>query len=58
MKVFRQSLILFLLAVVGPASAPAFAQSNATDAALEGYVRDADGGALPGAAVVVRSTHT
>ena len=59
MKVFRYAMILALLAAVQLTSgAAAFAQSNATDAALEGYVRDADGGALPGAVVTVRSVHT
>jgi hypothetical protein len=58
MRLFRRSVILCLLALCLMPLRPAFAQSNATDAALEGYVRDADGGALPGAAVVVRSLHT
>lgn len=36
----------------------ALAQSNAADAAINGYVRDTDGGVLPGAAVTVRRTRT
>jgi hypothetical protein len=46
-----------ILFVAACASA-AFAQSNAADAAIDGYVRDADGGVLPGAAVSVRNTRT
>jgi hypothetical protein len=60
MPPIRRPILAVLLAVAALlASGPAvLAQSNATDAALEGYVRDADGGALPGATVVARSTHT
>src|SRR5262245_36495100 len=48
-----------LLAVLFVAcSSIAFAQSNAADAAINGYVRDAEGGVLPGANVSVRNTRT
>lgn len=59
MPLIRRSVVLlFIAAAVLAPGGPVFAQSNATDAALEGYVRDADGGALPGASVVARSLHT
>jgi len=55
----RRSILIVLLSALAATFAPrASAQSNATDAALEGYVRDGDGGALPGASVVARSLHT
>lgn len=37
---------------------PMFAQSNAIDAAIEGYLRDASGGAIQGGRVTVRNTAT
>ena len=59
MSCVRRVLVIALVYAVAATFAPrALAQSNATDAALEGYVRDADGGALPGASVVARSVHT
>ncbi|MBO0861217.1 MAG: carboxypeptidase regulatory-like domain-containing protein [Chloracidobacterium sp.] len=36
----------------------AHAQSNATDAAIEGYIRDASGGAVAGSNVLVKNTAT
>jgi hypothetical protein len=37
---------------------PVFAQSNAIDAAIEGYLRDASGGAIQGGRVTVRNAAT
>ena len=37
---------------------PVFSQSNAIDAAIEGYLRDASGGAIQGGRVTVRNSAT
>jgi hypothetical protein len=46
------------VAFLTTSTAPLFAQSNAADAAIDGYVRDSDGGVLPGATVTARNTRT
>src|SRR5262245_4370904 len=51
-------ILLATVAAVFGGGARAFAQSNATDAALDGYVRDADGGVLPGASITARHVST
>ncbi|HVY95283.1 MAG TPA: carboxypeptidase-like regulatory domain-containing protein, partial [Bryobacteraceae bacterium] len=52
---YRLVLIAFLaLACIADLAA----QSNASDAALEGYVRDATGAAVPSAQVTAREIHT
>src|SRR6516225_10969728 len=56
----KQSGLALFLAVVFTlgGAATAAAQSNATDAAVEGYVRDASGGVVSGANVTAKNTAT
>src|ERR1039458_6636237 len=49
---------LLVILVLGMLPLKAHAQSNATDAAIDGYVSDATGGALPDAHVVARNLAT
>ncbi|MBO0797379.1 MAG: TonB-dependent receptor, partial [Blastocatellia bacterium] len=59
LKHFRLPLALLTAIILLPFSAGfARAQSNATDAAIEGYIRDASGGAVAGSNVVVKNTAT
>jgi hypothetical protein len=53
-----RNVLLFLILISLPISSVCFAQSNATDAALNGYVTDANGGAVPNAQIVVRDLAT
>ncbi len=52
---FRRCVIALAMLRVSP---PVFAQSNAVDAALEGYVRDPQGAVMLGAKVKVRNVDT
>ena len=54
----RFAAALLAVLFVATCSSNAFGQSNAADAAINGYVRDAEGGVLPGAIVNVRNTRT
>src|SRR5215475_11186592 len=59
LKYFRLTLALLSAIILLPGSAGlAHAQSNATDAAIEGYIRDASGGAVAGSNVVVKNIAT
>ncbi len=51
-------LALFALALLGLASAPAAAQSQAANGNIEGTVLDASGGVLPGVTVTITNTDT
>lgn len=53
---FRKTLLLLLLTAAS--SLQLFAQSNAIDAAIEGYVRDSTGGAVQGAKISARNLDT
>jgi hypothetical protein len=50
--------MLFLLMVCGLAVAPAFAQSQAANGAIEGTVIDSSGGVLPGVTITITNTGT
>src|SRR5215475_7871097 len=50
--------VVFLLGGTGVGVGLLNAQSNATDAAIEGYVRDASGGTVSGANITAKNTAT
>src|SRR5215475_11198600 len=59
LKYFRLPLALISAIILLPCCAGlSRAQSNATDAAIEGYIRDASGGVVAGSNVVVKNTAT
>src|ERR1700755_3578314 len=52
----RQFVIVCLLLILHPLAS--FGQSNATDGALEGFIRDATAASVPGATVVATNLRT
>jgi hypothetical protein len=56
MQMARQFVIVCLFLILHPLAS--FGQSNATDGALEGFIRDATAASVPGATVVATSLRT
>src|SRR6516162_8117999 len=57
----RRAVVLAVVCILGgagPGAGLVSAQSNATDAAVEGYVRDASGGIVSGATITAKNTAT
>src|SRR5262245_8023637 len=56
MQMTRQFMVVCLILILHPLAS--FGQSNATDGALEGFIRDATAASVPGATVVATNVRT